>query len=392
MSRISAQDRVSLATALLFVVFVFGCAQGESPTFDPTSIGKIELTDADKAYLAAVARAVLRGETPATDTTAHAAMHKKSPRGVFVTVPREGKAAVTGFAIRENAAEATMAAAKDATRAKIPADQVRRVRVDVIVKTGEKKPYEVGKKWKADVTLDAVLFDTKPPVAFLGQEMRDTGAIGGLKDKFSIEGLRRLMNRRGIATDGSPLLQKDAKVNLVRGELASFLVEPDGTVRTLYRGNVMDGFEPTPERLLTAINEAGDYLKRIVDDKGKFDYNYDPARDKSSTSYNLLRHAGTTFSMMQIYELNKDPELLESVKRALGYLESVSMGPDANDAKKHDWKAITQPGILEAKLGGCGLALLAFGNYTRVTGDRSHLDLMQAYARFIEFMQKPDGD
>ncbi|MCC6157957.1 MAG: hypothetical protein IT350_07875 [Deltaproteobacteria bacterium] len=391
-ARIFAPNRPSLGAALLFVVFALGCAQGEAPVVDIASIEKIELTDTDKAYLAAIARAVLKGETPSTDAGAHAKMHGKSTRGVFVTVPREGKAAVTGLAFRENAAEATIAAAKDATRAKIPADRVGRVRVDVIVKADEKKTYEVGKKWKADVTLDAVLFDTKPPVAFLGQEMRDTGAIGGHKDKFSIEGLRRLMNRRGLATDGSPLLQKDAKVNLVRGELASFLQEPDGTVKTLYRGNVLDGFEPAPERLLTAINEAGNYLKRAVDDKGKFDYNYDPARDKSATSYNLLRHAGTTFSMMQIYELNKDPEILEAVKRALGYLQTVSMGPDANDAKKHDWKAITQPGILEAKLGGCGLALLAFGNYTRVTGDKSHLDLMQAYARFIEFMQKPDGD
>ncbi|MCZ7582352.1 MAG: hypothetical protein M5R36_02905 [Deltaproteobacteria bacterium] len=171
----------------------------------------------------------------------------------------------------------------------------------------------------------------------------------------------------------------------------SFMEDGNGGVIELHRGNRTDGFDVTPERLYEAIDAAGHYLKNAVTDTGKFHYLYYPQFDSYAKSYNLLRHAGTAFSMAQIYEITRDPELLDAVKRALEYLVGVSMGPDENDRKTHDWMAVTQPRALYAKLGGSGLALLAFGNYTRITGDKQYVPLMQAYGRFIEYMQEPNG-
>lgn len=376
---------------LLMVLFLGlgGCSNAPKRDVNPADLENLSLDAGERDHLIEVARSVLGGGTPEKKASTFPDLYVNETRAVFITVPRERARATTQFAFGDDAVDAVTRAA-EGMRERLGAAPAKAFRLDVVTHVSKPKKAKIGAKWRTDVTNSAVLFVT-PAMGFLGQELKDWAVVRD-KKSFSLSALKSLMRDRGFSAEDRNGFRRDAPVSFVLGKIDSSLATDKGAVETLYRGNHLNGFEPNPERLLESINAAGRYLTQAVKADGRFDYNYDPARNKSATSYNLLRHAGTTFSMMQIYEINRDPALLEAVRRALGYLDSVSMGPDPEDAKTHRWKAVTEPRILEAKLGGSGLALLAFGNYTRVTGDTRYMPLMQGYAEFIAYMQKPDGD
>ncbi len=138
--------------------------------------------------------------------------------------------------------------------------------------------------------------------------------------------------------------------------------------------------------LLDRARMAGEYLTRSVDKDGKFAYIYDPTTDYVPPKYNIIRHAGTVYSMMELYGETGDAELLAAGKRAIGYL--------ARNAK--DIETADGPGacIVEkgyAKLGGNALAIVALAKYTETTGDRQYLPLMKRLAVWIKAGQDETG-
>ena len=130
---------------------------------------------------------------------------------------------------------------------------------------------------------------------------------------------------------------------------------------------------------------AGEYLLKNIDEEGKYTYEYNPLTKKVSNHYNILRHAGTTYSLLELYQLTGDQRLLKSSEQAIGYLirntqECVKI-PDANCLVEDE----------ETKLGGNGLAILAVSKYTEVTGDSEYLEYAQSLAQFITQTQSEAG-
>jgi DUF1680 family protein len=114
--------------------------------------------------------------------------------------------------------------------------------------------------------------------------------------------------------------------------------------------------------------------------------------NRSSKSYNLLRHAGTTYAMTELYEVTGDPDLLAKIKLAHAFLLDRMEGPtEADIAKGARFKALVRKSTQEAKAGGSALAIIAFAKYTTVTGDRQYLPLMQNLARFILHQTEENG-
>src|SRR5699024_3309014 len=71
------------------------------------------------------------------------------------------------------------------------------------------------------------------------------------------------------------------------------------------------------EDLLSAIELTKDnYFKQSVNPKGKFVYIYNPEDSTVPSKYNILRHAGTTYSMLETYELMPDKGLMRAIERA----------------------------------------------------------------------------
>ena len=143
--------------------------------------------------------------------------------------------------------------------------------------------------------------------------------------------------------------------------------------------------DPTAADALQAAKLAGLYLTRAVGADGQFDYLYEPTTDKVSDEYNILRHAGTIYAMMELYEVTRDAGLRAAAERAIQYLlRAVRPCPTVDEAA---W--VVERG--QVKLGGNALAIVALAEHARVTGVKTHLPTMESLARWIVSVQKPDG-
>lgn len=129
------------------------------------------------------------------------------------------------------------------------------------------------------------------------------------------------------------------------------------------------------------------YFKNVVNKRGKFIYSYLPFENKKEKRYNILRHAGTIYSMLETYELMPDNQLLEEANRAFKFLFD-RIKPLTINGK--DVKVVVEKDA--QKVGGNALAIVALAKYTKVTGDKQYVPLMQELAAWIQEVQGEDGE
>jgi UDP-N-acetylmuramoyl-tripeptide--D-alanyl-D-alanine ligase len=160
-------------------------------------------------------------------------------------------------------------------------------------------------------------------------------------------------------------------------------LEGDGLARGRRR------LEPlTPDHVAALVRDGALYLAAQVGDDGRFVYGYHPCFDRRIDTYNALRHASSTYAMIEAWEMLRDPQLAAAIDRALGYLVRELIRPAAlGDG--------TQAAFLvdmgdEIKLGGSAVAILALVQHAKATGCRNHLPLMEQLALGIRSMQKPE--
>jgi hypothetical protein len=158
-----------------------------------------------------------------------------------------------------------------------------------------------------------------------------------------------------------------------------------GAAIPLARGNA-DAPEITAEVLAERIGMAADYLVRETASDGRLTYDYKANWDKDAGGYNILRHAGTGYSMFQAYRLSGDPVLLAAAERVAGFfVRQMRADPDHPDEYFVVWKR------RRAKLGGIGLGLCMLVEQEKASPGSVDLKRIEGMARHIERMQNPDG-
>lgn len=121
------------------------------------------------------------------------------------------------------------------------------------------------------------------------------------------------------------------------------------------------------ESVREMIEGSADYLARQVLDSGKFIYDYYPQYDADTGSYNMVRHAGAVWSMVQAYSLSPSEALASSIRRALDYLKSQML----YDGERGHVFDESEEKIF---LGSDALATLALVEYQEVFKDESYQD------------------
>ncbi len=140
------------------------------------------------------------------------------------------------------------------------------------------------------------------------------------------------------------------------------------------------------DRLLEAARSGGDYLIRMQKLDGSFYYFYDAATDHFEPQrYNMVRHAGTALSLLDLYAATHDDRYLASSRRAIVFLKTRFRSTRSGKAMyvlDYDGKA---------KLGAAGLALAALARQIQL--DRKFGDRLSAtrLANLILAMQRKDG-
>lgn len=165
----------------------------------------------------------------------------------------------------------------------------------------------------------------------------------------------------------------------------SFFFDGNETLQ-LSRGGRVPNQQITADKLLQAARQAGQYLRRSVLADGSFIYRYLPGSAEVADDYNLVRHAGTVYAMLELYEIDKNPELLTSAQLAIDYLlEHVR---DYGNSLGEMSVLVSGKTI---KLGGVALTVVALAKYTEVTLERKYLPVMARLANYIRDSQLDDG-
>jgi hypothetical protein len=153
-------------------------------------------------------------------------------------------------------------------------------------------------------------------------------------------------------------------------------------------------FEPdplTPEHLLDVATEAADHLSSTVGDDGAIRYLYDPMANEIRSGQNLLRHAGTTYSLVQAWQRKPTPAWRDAASRAIRYLLAHS----ASDVRNGPHGGGLGQYVVEGKdikLGGAGLALVLLATWESATGDTTFREDARRYATFLVSQQLEDGE
>ncbi|HJQ70822.1 MAG TPA: hypothetical protein VKA70_17740 [Blastocatellia bacterium] len=138
--------------------------------------------------------------------------------------------------------------------------------------------------------------------------------------------------------------------------------------------------------LVAAARMAGDYLVRMQLEDGSFHYYYDPVEDRTSRRvYNIVRHAGTVYSLFELYVATRQSTYLEAARRGALYLKT-RFRPAREEGAVY---VIDNDG--KAKLGAVGLALLALARQVEIDPGSADRESANKLAKMILIMQRADG-
>ncbi|WP_059102761.1 beta-L-arabinofuranosidase domain-containing protein [Shouchella shacheensis] len=221
--------------------------------------------------------------------------------------------------------------------------------------------------------------------AFLPEEVEAYRMI--VDKKVKPENIFNAFEKHCLLTE-SQLIKKllgSQTLDLYKFKTKSYYIDQNGFT-PLYNGHRIYS-DLTKQDLLNAIElTKNNYFKYVVNANGKFIYSYLPQENRSQDKYNILRHAGTTYSMLETYELFSDELLLKPVMRAIKFLLKKAKELEING---HSVKVIVEKDHI--KLGGNALAVIALAKYTQVTKDEQFIPMMQSMATWMRELQDDTG-
>ena len=326
------------------------------------------------AYLALARSVVTRGD--------RAAVANAPGRRVFLTKFTPNAARVTTSATGDTLEHAVVAAAEAIPKGEAGADSFR-LALDMVTEVEPSEANGMTPGW-AELGIDGYAIATGG--ASLGYVLPSEV----LFDKRFDHGKK-------------PQLQTDKLFETMRARLANKGEEHVYRLRTravvesathadalaVSRGMLARAPGVSPAELVEAVRAGADYLCRIMDDKGRYAYMVHTVDGRADSSYGILRHAGTTFALMEAYGELKTPLYLEKGERALAFLkQKFESHPSASDRMSYVLDTNDEE---QQKVGGAGLALIAFAEHARATGKKDELETMRALARFIVHQQQSDG-
>jgi len=142
------------------------------------------------------------------------------------------------------------------------------------------------------------------------------------------------------------------------------------------------------ENIPTVLHSATQYLAGQVRDDGEYNYGWFPCFDRAIASYNALRHASSTYALLEGWEFTQDQTHRDAIERALIFLNNeiikATVLPNGKEV------AFLVDVDNEIKLGGNAVSILAMAKYTELTGDQRYIPQMNLLAEGILFMQNQE--
>lgn len=256
------------------------------------------------------------------------------------------------------------------------------------------------KRHKRNYFRRGIAFDSTLQVAITEQELNANAILYGGNEvahavfnagNFSIYAKRRFLGTAALSALANAQANPSTLVYLFDTE-GVFCAE-DGIAYALNGSGPEVGWRKLdalqPDEVKARIGTAAHYLSEQVQDSGQFVYGYFPCFDRPIKNYNTLRHASTTYSMIEAWALTGDEGQKLAIQKSLDYLTQHLIKPfvlpDGSTA------AFLVDAGNEIKLGGNAVCLLALVKYSEVADTRLFLPLLEALANGIAWMQDPDS-
>ncbi|APG17369.1 Mur ligase [Kosakonia radicincitans] len=141
------------------------------------------------------------------------------------------------------------------------------------------------------------------------------------------------------------------------------------------------------DELEMMILSATDYLARQIKPGGQYEYGWFPCFDRRIPTYNTLRHASSTYALLEGWEVSRNDDQRRAIERALKNLsDELIQNYQLPDGSSADF--LIDSGN-EIKLGGNAVCILAMAKHAELTADDRYLAQMNRLANGICYMQDP---
>lgn len=257
------------------------------------------------------------------------------------------------------------------------------IKLDIVTKSTTHEQFDITKPLVFERSLSGIAFSKNTDIAFLPEQLT-TYTIANKNNILKKRNINRYISENPLLHNQFEAIKKLEKTIIYVFQSDSLFF--DGNIITpLYRGHRKSG-NLSKESLLHAVDIAADYLIRSIDFNGKFSYSYFPKADKEDPKYNILRHAGTIYSMLEVYEIKRDTGILKAIQRGIRFLinqmhEIIVNGESTLVVVENN----------EIKLGGNGLATLALAKYIQLTQEKRYLSILQKLGLWIVNTQDNQG-
>jgi hypothetical protein len=256
------------------------------------------------------------------------------------------------------------------------------IKLDIVQSVQPLEEINPGRMVDFERSLVGIAFEQPSGIVLLPEELVAHSLVDSRR-RIQLDNLRRYLRQRfGIAEN--QVLSGPGPLKIRRFTTESFFYDGQQVFR-LYRGHRLPG-RISKHQLLESARQGGAYLSRSVDSEGRFVYNYLPKTNRESSKYNMVRHAGTIYSMLDLYETTGDRKVRVAAERAIRFmLEFVKpYGPEEDDAA-----VLAARGKI--KLGGVALAVVALAKHYQVTQDGRYRNVLRQLGHYIQQSQFEDG-
>ncbi len=259
-----------------------------------------------------------------------------------------------------------------------------------IAKKGEKKPFSELADNPKVFSRRGIAFNGELETALIESEINGNSLISRKDGKIKLSALNRYLALCEVRT----LTQFPEDVILFDCE--SYFCDEKSAVYKLYSEGeecgrrVSDGLDK--QTAYRAVCTSSDYLAMQVGLDGKFDYGYYSVSNKAIPGYNILRHAGSVWSLLSAYRLSGDKFVLEQAESAINYLIRNMVYKYPEKLSRENTLYVFDAEQSEVKIGANAIAIIALTEYMDIIGNNKYEKYVRELGNGItELFDERDG-
>jgi hypothetical protein len=359
---------------VIFILILGGCTSKEDSIWFDSLQDKFILAPADVDSIGTYIHKKMYDEDYSNVTLPARIVDDRNPRMLFLSVSN-GLSAARVFIGRGYGIINAIDYCLQTVNEEIEINKIKWVKIDLVNEVISRKIQNVKNSLMWDRSLFGLAFSKESNIAFLPEELV-ANTIVNSKQKIRKKNIRKYLAENSDLKEAVNDIFEEDSTQIFRFLTYSSFIQNEKII-PLYRGHRM--FEElNSDQVLDAAVNGGKYLANAVNPGGDFVYSYLPKINKEKKDYNIVRHAGTIFSMLQLHDVTGESELLEKSQTALEYLKSTI---EVLSTHKGNFNCVVENG--NTKLGANALAMIALLSFYNKTNETEYLNIAKQLGEYI---------